>query len=406
MAVADVNGDGKPDIVSAGYITTSRNQVFVKLAGDGKGGLKFLQSSEVNLLPAGTMISCMAVADFNGDGTPDILRGLNNGGPYLVGTAAEPIQGTLSGGSDSFAVGDFNGDGKLDFASVGKPGISVQLGHGTGTFTESFSAALTHASQQYVSAGDFNGDGKLDLAVGNPSGVTVLLGDGTGKFTMVTGSPFMGIGPDHGNLTVADFNGDGKPDLASASSLGVAILLGDGMGKFAVAPGSPFAANLGSTDAPTAVGDFNADGVPDLVLGSNASPNVTVLLNDGTGKFTAAASVRTGTWARLLAVADFNGDGMPDIAAQHKFFTTGVLHWKRLGDADEQTCRHYCQPAFADGLCACGAGGAVGHPRRGDVAGYRRSLHRHLEPVLAQAQSSVRRYRHGQPDDKGRGATG
>ena len=319
MAVGDFDRDGKLDVVSSGFMQ-SGNEMYVTLAGDGSGGFRFLQSSESGPLPAGTIVTCLAVADFDGNGSLDILRGLSDRGPVLHGITPAFIQGALSGGSDSFAVGDFNGDGKLDFASVGKPGLSVQMGDGVRTFTESFSASITHANQQYLAAGDLNGDGKLDLAVRSPAGVTVLLGDGSGKFTVVTGSPFAGDGANHGNLALADFNADGKPDLASTSSLGVAILLGDGTGKFTVAPGSPFSPDAGSADAPTAVADFNGDGVPDLAIGSSAGRNVTVLLGNGAGKFTVGASIEAANSPRLLTVADFNGDGLPDIATHPRFF--------------------------------------------------------------------------------------
>jgi hypothetical protein len=109
-----------------------------------------------------------------------------------------------------------------------------------------------------VAEGDFNGDGKLDLAIVNAASntVTVLLGNGTGGFTAAPGSPFpVGTGPQF--VVVGDFNEDGKPDLAIANSFGnnVTVLLGNGAGGFTAAPGSPFPA--GAVPSSLAVGDFN-----------------------------------------------------------------------------------------------------------------------------------------------------
>ena len=313
MAVADVNGDGKPDVLSAGSYPSS-DQLLMMLAGDGTGALSFAWARDLGPFPNGSTFTSIVAGDFHGDGGREILVGYSNSGPLLVATATGPIQGTASGGSDSLALADFNGDGKLDFASVGNTGISVQLGDGQYHFTETFSAAMSHVSQEYLAAGDFNGDGKPDLAVSSSAGLIVLLGDGTGTFTQAPGSPFAAMGTASGNLTVADFNGDGKLDLAWAGTGGVTVLLGDGKGKFTAAPGSPFAADQGSANAPTSPADFNGDGVPDLALGNPANDTVIVLLNDGTGNFTALPPVPSPTLPSFLATGDFNGDGMPDLA--------------------------------------------------------------------------------------------
>lgn len=168
-----------------------------------------------------------------------------------------------------------------------------------------------------VVAGDFNGDGIPDLASANWTGnsVTVLLGNSSGGFTEAAGSPFP-VGTNPASIAVGDFNKDGKPDLAIANygSNNVTVLLGNGSGWFTAAAGSPFAA--GANPASVAVGDFGGDGRQDLALANYAGNSVTVLLSDGSGGFTAApgSPFATGTGPVSVAVRDFNGDGRADLA--------------------------------------------------------------------------------------------
>ena len=168
-----------------------------------------------------------------------------------------------------------------------------------------------------VAVGDFNGDGNADLAIANKNDftVTVLLGNGKGGFTAAPGSPFP-VGPEPQSVAVGDFNADGKPDLAIANSGGntVTVLLGAGAGEFTVAPGSPYP--VGTDPVSVAVGDFNGDGRPDLAIANKNSNNVTVLLGTGAGEFAAApdSPFPVGTDPVSVAVGDFNGDGKPDLA--------------------------------------------------------------------------------------------
>ena len=187
----------------------------------------------------------------------------NEGSSVGFGIASSPAVGYAM----SAAVGDFNGDGTLDLAvtNIDNDTVSVLLGNGKGNFALASSPA-TGSEPESVAVGDFNGDGKLDLAVANTGGstVSILLGDGTGNFTLVS-SPAVGSHPT--SVAVGDFNGDGKLDLAVTSGQydiggqAVSILLGDGTGNFTLA------ASLDLT-LPTsvAVGDFNGDGKLDLVV--------------------------------------------------------------------------------------------------------------------------------------------
>src|ERR1039458_9200554 len=277
-----------------------------------------------------------AVGDFNGDGKPDlaVANESSNNVTVLLGngsggfTAASGSPFAAGANPYSVAVGDFNGDGKPDLAvaNYSSNNVTVLLGNGSGGFTAAsgspFAAGILPVS---VAGGGFNGDGKPDLALANygSNNVTVLLGNGSGGFTPASGSPFaVGTGPN--SVAVGDFNGDGKPDLAVAnsSSNNVTVLLGNGSGGFTAAAGSPFA--VGARPYSVAVGDFNGDGNPDLAAANLDSDNVTVLLGNGSGGFTAASGspFAVGTGPASVAVGDFNGDGKPDLAVANLYFTS------------------------------------------------------------------------------------
>ena len=280
---------------------------------------------------AGVDPGSVAVGDFNGDGKQDLAVAnwgdstvtvlLGNGSGGFTAVSGNPS--AVGPQPESIAVGDFNGDGKPDLATANLGGnVTVLLGNGSGGFTPAAGSPFAVQYPWSVAVGDFNGDGKQDLAIAsggagggtNSNSVTVLLSNGSGGFTVAPGSPFAaGWGPS--SVAVGDFNGDGKPDLAvtNYSSIDVTVLLGNGLGGFTAAPGSPYA--VGRYPNSVAVGDLNGDGKPDLAVTTNYS-GVTVLLGNGSGGFTPApgSPFAAGTYPFSVAVGDFNGDGKPDLA--------------------------------------------------------------------------------------------
>ena len=143
----------------------------------------------------------------------------------------------------------------------------------------------------------------------------MLLGNGSGGFTPAPGSPFA-VGSSPASVLVGDVNGNGLQDLVTANfdSNNVTVLLGNGSGGFTPAAGSPFA--VGTSPFSVEAGDFNGDGVQDLVTANYGSNNITVLTGDNTGAFTAApiSPFAVGASPLSVAVGDFNGDGIEDLA--------------------------------------------------------------------------------------------
>jgi len=174
------------------------------------------------------------------------------------------------------------------------------------------------ATPSAVAVGDFDSNGSTDLAVANygyKSNLRILLNDGSGHFGLAPGSPFK-VGSEPTSIAKADYNGDGKLDLAVASEK-IRILIGDGTGRFSAAPGSPI--QLAAAPVTLAPAELSGDGLPDLValtLGDGGGYAFVILLNDGTGRFTAlpGPTIAGKPYSVSFAVADFNGDGKQDLA--------------------------------------------------------------------------------------------
>jgi FG-GAP-like repeat len=171
-----------------------------------------------------------------------------------------------------------------------------------------------------VVVADFNGDGKPDIAVSNfdTNTIAVFLNDGSGNFSapIVTNVQLnSSLGLNVGSLAVGDFNEDGKPDLVVATIAGgqvSIVLLGNGDGTFSQQP--PIPNSFGFLRAEVA--DLNGDGHQDLVFALDGS--LAVSLGKGDGTFGAMTTLPSASYPGLyfgLSVADFNGDGKLDIAA-------------------------------------------------------------------------------------------
>ncbi len=303
LAVGDLNGDGKLDFVGGRQDGGTDISVFL---GNGDGTFQ----AGTNF-PGGSRGGPPVLEDFNGDGKIDLIRA-----HQLLGTISvllgkgngtfDPEVSYAAGHSPVFvAVGEFNGDGKSDLAvaNLNHTNVTVLLGNGDGSFIAARGFPAGH-TPSYAAVGDLNGDGKLDLVASvdlrSPT-ISVLFGNGDGNFQPPVTYP-------GGAAALGDFNGDGSPDLAVGISFNISVLINKGDGTFRV----PVDYRIGFEAYGMLVRDFNQDGWSDVAVFDQNS--VSVLLGNGDGTFQAAVQSTYsagGLW--IMAAGDFNADGIPDL---------------------------------------------------------------------------------------------
>ncbi len=331
IVVTDLNGDGRWDVL---YVSGSSLDV---LLGAGTAPGQTLGPEGRYALPLNGQQggNNPTVSDFNGDGRVDVATILVNtvssvtvvlgSGDGTLQTASQP---QLGSGTVALAAGSFRNNGLDDLvgADVAAGALFVGLSTGTGliqipTGYPFSDPSLGLLQPSLVVTGDFNGDGRTDLAayyatapaptVGGFVVGTIAIFRGLGDGSFQLGTSFAVTEPTKGsidNLFAADFNRDGKTDLA----LGQAVYLGSPVGQSATFTRQPF-------DLPgvvRAVGDFNGDGSPDLIV--DVAGKEPILRGLGDGTFTpfklpdSADSILPKSGQTV--VGDFNGDGIQDVA--------------------------------------------------------------------------------------------
>jgi hypothetical protein len=362
--VADMNGDGVPDIALTvvpqpdpnGHITGTTKLHILLGNADGSFRRGFTAALATHDFYS------IAIDDFNRDGRNDVALTqqfgsgpqtlavfLNEGGDAF--RALKPVRLNLQNGL--LSAGDFDEDGRIDLVfsttnlTATRSGIQILSGNGDGTFTPGAKYEL--ADSRYIidifeaSPVDLNGDGHLDLVVLSEAYSNVLLGKGDGTFKRgpIVATSLYGSAPpppvgDIGFLVrpagirIADFNRDGIPDLAvlnvvSPSAPSAAATVSDSS-VIAVFPGrgdgtfrDPRVYTGGNGGFSFGTGDMNGDGNLDFSLGNQPSggaplyPAFSVLFGDHNGNFRGPVSTPSFS-PTSAAVGDFNGDHIPDVA--------------------------------------------------------------------------------------------
>jgi hypothetical protein len=335
--VKDINGDTKPDIIVPGYGVV---EVFI---GNGNGTFqpKVISPDQYGYGP-------LAMGDLNGDGKQDIVRAIDSvsASSNVVhvmlgqgdGTFKMPVEYNSDTGSfqRSVSLGDVNNDGKLDIVVPNygfnfmqteyRNTVNVLLGNGDGTFKPAVHYQSGGDAPWFVDVVDVNGDGASDIVTQNVGDHTlsILLGNGDGTFQSAYLTTYSEPGNYLDNVTIGDINGDGRIDVISThggvpSSVGVQIANQDGTFSTKNQYSSMYGPNA------LEIGDVNGDGFPDIVV-SGEEKTVGILIGRGNGTFGEILNFPSGNSNPVsVKTVDLNSDGKLDIITRNVDGTISLI---------------------------------------------------------------------------------
>jgi hypothetical protein len=300
LTSGDVTGDGRPDLVVANYLSASSSTSGTVSVLPGQAGGTFGSATVVNV--GGSPLN-VALGDVTGDGRPDLVASINGGGRAVSvvpglgnGSFGTPV--LYGGGSSSalasqqaygVALNDLDGDGRLDiivtnFDNTTGNTVGVLLNQSGGGFGAATAYATGSGNTQPtgIAIGDVNNDSRPDLIVTNynTNAVSVLLGQTGGTFRAASTYATGATGPRE--LALGDVNNDGRLDIVTAnfgngSGSTASVLLGLGGGSF----GTATLYSVGASSSPwhVALGDLNGDGNLDIAATGRGNNTIGVLLN-------------------------------------------------------------------------------------------------------------------------------
>jgi hypothetical protein len=328
IAFADINSDGHVDIV----FYSSTGTLFTAF-GNGSGQFEKVVPSQLTFTDP-SWIKGATVADINGDGHPDIV--FIDDPVVMLGVG----DGTFTEANNNILVGtdchlaDFDKDGHLDLfcARLNDSGprasgslLEIHHGNPNGTFTITPVYSKSYSNADFISpfaARDLNGDGYPDILALSADGLVIFFGKPGMQFSAPVHYAFYNpetFDEDQGDPSlIADYNLDGNLDLAMPGVNGIYITYGKPEGTFDAPP----VIRSAQTTINNVVADFNEDGTPDIFT-SNAS-GLQLLLSKGNGTFASPVTAQTLPSSPpslesfgMLYLGDFNGDRHQDVMALH-----------------------------------------------------------------------------------------
>jgi gliding motility-associated-like protein len=286
----------------------------------------------------------VAVGDIDGDGKPDMViinnggasvsvyRNTSNSGSITSGSFSEKVDFTTGGGPYGVTLQDIDGDGKLDLALVNSSNVSIFRNTSTpGSITASSFAGRVDfpaGSSMSVDFSDIDGDGKPDMVFQNgiigtfsvcrniSTPGSIVEGSFETKVDFATGNNPQDVG-------IADIDGDGKPDIVTVNNTSNTVSVFRNTSISGSINSGSFAAKVdfttGSGPRNVIFGDIDDDGKPDMVVVNNDGQSVSVFRNTSTsgsinsGSFAEKVDFTTGTSPNGISIGDVNGDGRPDL---------------------------------------------------------------------------------------------
>ncbi len=314
--LADFDGDGDTDIIIG---NTGGDRLYLN---DGSGA--FADPDRTRIPADSATTSAVAAADLNGDHFVDVVLGhdfgertrlyLNTGdGGFIDATDNLPFDNDFT---DAVVLGDVDGDRDSDVLIAnccGQP-MRLYLNNGLGVFSDATGTRLpsgTGSTQELV-LGDLDGDRDPDVWYVNLGRNGVLINGGNGVFTNESNARLPPIGASTLTGALLDVDGDGDLDAFSGNTNFEQdrLYLNDGEGFFTDVTDTHLPVDSSFTFQ-SAVGDVDADGDADLMLGGGGS-QTRLYLNDGSGVFQDATATNVpadGLTAMSLSLRDFDNDG-------------------------------------------------------------------------------------------------
>jgi hypothetical protein len=316
-AIGDLDGDGKPDIVSAnfglGTVSVLRNT-------STSGAITSTSFATMVDFMAGSGSWSVAIGDIDGDGKPDIvvtnsisntvsvLRNTSTSGAITSSSFATKVDFTTGSSPVSVAIGDIDGDGRLDIVVANEKSRTMSILRNTSTSgaitSSSFAAKVdftTASSPISVAIGDIDGDGKPDIVVADANSDTVLVYRNTSASGAITSNSFAAkvdftTGSSPYSVAIGDIDGDGKPDIAVANAYSNTVSILRNIITTNAAPAIPqnITAIAGNAQVTLRWNKNTESDFAQYRIYRSISPNPTIKVDSTTGGITDTTKIITG----------------------------------------------------------------------------------------------------------------